>query len=141
MTEFTPVSGLVGGALIGLSSAGLMLAGGRIAGISGIFARVLAPVAGEWLWRSTFLLGLVLGAGLAMRWVASAQAFEITHSPALLLAGGFLVGFGTQLGSGCTSGHGVCGISRMSRRSLVAVPVFIVSGMVVVWIMRLLGGV
>jgi uncharacterized membrane protein YedE/YeeE len=141
MTEFTPLSGLWGGVLIGLGSVGLLLGLGRIAGISGIFGHAVLPVRGDWGWRAAFLLGLLLGAALAILWVPSAADFEITRSPAVLAAGGLLVGFGTQLGSGCTSGHGVCGLARMSRRSLVAVPVFMATAAATVGVARhLLGG-
>lgn len=140
IVDFTPVSGLIGGLLIGLASAGLALATGKIAGISGIFGRTLLPSPGDWAWRSFFLIGLIAGAAVAIQRVGSAAAFEITDSPFLLIGGGLLVGFGTQLGSGCTSGHGVCGLGRLSRRSFVAVPAFIGSGMTTVVVMRWLGG-
>lgn len=140
MTEFTPVSGLIGGALIGLASAILALAIGRIAGISGIFARTLQPIPGDWGWRFTFVLGLVLGGMATMRWVPGAAAFTITESPLLLISAGLLVGFGTRLGNGCTSGHGVCGVARLSRRSLVATPVFMVAAILTVFVTRHLQG-
>ncbi len=136
-TEFTPLSGLLGGALIGLASAALALALGRIAGISGILAGVLQPATPDWSWRTLFSLGLVLGAFLTIRLFDGAAPYAITNSPWLLGLGGLLVGFGTRLGSGCTSGHGVCGLSRGSRRSLVAVPVFMISGAATVALMRL----
>jgi uncharacterized membrane protein YedE/YeeE len=136
MTEFTPVSGLLGGALIGLGSAGIALGLGRIAGISGILGRTLLPERGDWSWRAAFLVGLLLGAGAAIAWIPSAAPFEITASPTVLVVGGLLVGFGTQLGSGCTSGHGVCGLSRLSRRSFVAVPVFMATAALTVLVVR-----
>ncbi len=138
-TEFTPLSGLLGGALIGLASAAVALALGRIAGISGIFAGTLWPTAGDWSWRALFSLGLVLGAFVTIQYVDDAAAYAITPSTSQLVVGGLLVGFGTGLGSGCTSGHGVCGLSRGSRRSLVAVPVFMASGIATVALMRLWG--
>jgi uncharacterized protein len=141
IAEFTPYSGFIGGLSIGLASAVLALASGRIAGISGIVARVLMPIAGDWSWRFTFLVGIILGAAAAMHWVPSAMPFEITDSPVSLIGGGLLVGFGTQLGGGCTSGHGVCGIARMSRRSLVAVPVFMLVAMITAFVAtQILGG-
>jgi uncharacterized protein len=141
-TPFTPIAGLVGGILIGLASAGLLLANGRIAGISGILGRSLfADAPGERSWRIAFLFGLPLGAGLAMWATADAQGFAITERPELLVAGGVLVGVGTQLGSGCTSGHGVCGMARGSRRSLVATVTFMATAACTVFIMRHVIGV
>ena len=138
---FTPLAGIVGGALIGLASAALLLANGRIAGISGILGRSFLPERGDLAWRLAFLAGLPLGAALATRVTADAHGFAITSSPGLLVVGGLLVGIGTQLGSGCTSGHGVCGIARGSRRSIVATLVFMSAGAVTVFVMRhVLGG-
>ena len=125
MTEFTPLAGLVGGVLIGLASAGLLLADGKIAGVSGILGRSLFPASGDLGWRLAFLAGLPLGAALVARASADAAGFAITSNPALLVAGGLLVGVGTQVGSGCTSGHGVCGVARGSGRSIVATCTFI----------------
>ena len=136
-TTFTPIAGLVGGALIGLASAVLLLANGRIAGVSGILGRSLFPDApGERGWRFAFLLGLPLGAGLAFAAIGDAQGFAITGRPALLVAGGLLVGFGTQLGSGCTSGHGVCGMARGARRSVVATATFLATAAITVFVIR-----
>jgi uncharacterized membrane protein YedE/YeeE len=133
---------LIGGALIGLASIGLLLFNGRIAGISGIFGGLLGRISADALWKVAFVAGLVAG-GLVLR-VVLPQAFEssvVRSLPALLVAG-FLVGFGTRLGSGCTSGHGVCGLSRFSPRSLVAVLSFIGAGVAVVFIVsRVFGGV
>ncbi len=141
-TTFTPIAGLVGGLLIGLASAGLLLANGRIAGISGILGRSLFPDApGERGWRLAFLAGLPLGAGLAIWATADAQGFAITGRPELLIAGGLLVGVGTQLGSGCTSGHGVCGMARGSRRSVVATAVFMATAAITVFVIRHVLGV
>ena len=136
MTEFTPLAGLAGGALIGLASAGLWLAQGRIAGISGILGGALAAVRNDLAWRCAFLVGLPLGAWVATRIGGDLHGFEITHRPVLLIAGGLLVGFGTQLGSGCTSGHGVCGLARGSRRSLAATLVFMAAGAATVFVAR-----
>jgi hypothetical protein len=133
---FTPFAGLLGGALIGLASALLLLANGRIAGVSGILGRSFFPARGDLAWRLAFLAGLPLGAALATRLAGDAHGFSLTASPALLVAGGLLVGFGTQLGSGCTSGHGVCGIARGSRRSIVATLVFMAAGAVTVFLVR-----
>ena len=140
-TVFTPGAGLVGGALIGLASGLLLLATGRIAGISGILGRCLGAAAGDRSWRIAFLLALPLGAGLATLLDAGARGFTISSDPVVLAAGGALVGFGTQLGNGCTSGHGVCGIARGSRRSIVATITFMGVAAVTVFIARhVLGG-
>jgi hypothetical protein len=133
---FTPGAGLLGGALIGLASAGLLLLCGRIAGVSGILGRSLWPAPGDLAWRLAFLAGLPLGAELVGRLAPATRALEITHSTALLVAGGLLVGYGTQLGSGCTSGHGVCGLARGSPRSLAATAVFMAAGMATVFVTR-----
>lgn len=140
-TPFTPVEGVLGGALIGLAAALLLLADGRVAGISGILARALPPIRGDFAWRLAFLLGLPIGAALVIRASHDVHGFAITASWPLLLGGGALVGFGTALGNGCTSGHGVCGIARGSRRSIAATGAFMASGGITVFVMRhLLGG-
>lgn len=133
---FTPGLGLAGGALIGLASAGLMLANGRIAGVSGILSGSLAPRAGDLAWRLVFLAGLPLGASLAAAVLGDLNGFAITQSWPVLGAGGLLVGFGTTLGSGCTSGHGVCGLARGSKRSLAATCVFMAAGALTVFAVR-----
>jgi uncharacterized membrane protein YedE/YeeE len=138
MTEFTPWSGLAGGALIGLSASLLLGLGGRIAGISGIAAGGLFETGSERGWRLAFIAGLLL-AGLGVWWLAPAAIGPSPRSLPALAAAGLLVGFGTRLGNGCTSGHGVCGISRASGRSLLATAVFIGSGMLTVALLRLWG--
>jgi len=140
MHNFTPIASLLGGMLIGLSASAILLPNGRIAGISGIMAGVLKPVRGDALWRSCFLGGLFAG-GLLLR-VILPQAFDfgIVRPLPMLIIAGLLVGFGTRLGSGCTSGHGVCGISRLSPRSLVATITFIATGALVVLILNHLMG-
>lgn len=120
-----------GGVLIGLSAGLLMLANGRIAGISGIFAGLLGAPPASWKEDSLFLAGLPLGA-LGFRVFAGAIPFTLSASPALLVAGGLLVGFGTRLGSGCTSGHAVCGMARLSKRSIVATLLFMGAAMATV---------
>jgi uncharacterized protein len=135
---FTPISALIGGGFIGLAAALLWLALGRIAGISGILGRALggAASATERAWRILFLLGLPVGAWLAVR---AGWATPPGVPPAnLLLAaiGGVLVGFGTRLGSGCTSGHGICGLARLSPRSLAATMIFMAAGMASVFLLR-----
>jgi uncharacterized membrane protein YedE/YeeE len=140
-TPFTPLEGLLGGALIGLAAALLLFTDGRVAGISGILARVLVPVRGDFAWRAAFLLGLPLGATLVIRATHDLHGFAITASWPTLLLGGLLVGFGTALGSGCTSGHGVCGIARGSRRSIAATAVFMAAGVATTFVLRhVLGG-
>lgn len=134
--SFTPGAGLVGGLLIGLASAALLLALGRIAGISGILGRSFAAAAGDRAWRIAFLIGLPLGAWLATHATSDAMSFAITSNRLQLAAAGLLVGFGTQLGNGCTSGHGVCGIARGSRRSLVATATFMLTGALTVYALR-----
>lgn len=136
MESFTPVSGLAGGLLIG-AAATLLLAGiGRIAGVSGIAGGLLRRSPGDAAWRVLFLLGLVSGGGLYA--LASGAPFPIrvdVGAPLLIVAGA-LVGFGTRLGSGCTSGHGVCGIARLSARSITATVTFIGVAMATTFILR-----
>lgn len=135
-----PLEGFVGGILIGLAAALMLLGSGRIAGISGIAARAFAlsksnlPVSAAWI----FLIGLLLGAFLIHTFVAPVQS-TFPRSTALLAAGGLIVGFGTRMGSGCTSGHGVCGMSRLSPRSLFATATFIASGMITVALANMFG--
>ena len=136
MEHFTPASALLGGVLIGLSAVLLMLTDGRIAGISGITAGVLAPRRGETGWRIAFIVGLI-GAPLVLQAVAGPVApISITSSLPLLIGAGLLVGIGTRLGSGCTSGHGVCGLARFSPRSAAAVVTFLLTAMLTVYLMR-----
>ena len=136
MGNFTPVSAAVGGALIGLAATLLMLLTGRIAGISGIFGGLLAPGANDRGWRLAFIAGLILAplaSGLAGYPMAPPQ---LPESWGVIIVAGLLVGFGTRLGSGCTSGHGICGISRRSARSLVATALFVATAMAVVAVSR-----
>jgi len=133
--HFTPWASLSGGILIGLATALLLLANGRVAGVSGILGGLLRPARGDVAWRVAFVLGLFVApiVWLAMRAMPPAQ---IDHSPALLAIGGLLVGVGTRFGSGCTSGHGVCGIARLSPRSLLATACFMAAGFVTVFVVR-----
>jgi uncharacterized protein len=135
MHELTPVSSLLGGVLIGASASFFLYTHGRIAGISGLWAGILRSAPDRRI-RIAFIAGLVLS-GLVFR-LAYPAAFATTWSASLPMAGlaGLLVGFGTQLGSGCTSGHGVCGISRLSGRSLVATCVFVFTGFATVYVVR-----
>lgn len=130
----------LGGVLIGLASALLMLFNGRIAGISGIFRGVLVPQRGDLLWRGLFVLGLLAGGVVMFQLQPELFPTKFESSVPMTLGAGLLVGFGTRLGSGCTSGHGVCGLSRFSPRSLVSTLTFIATGAVVVFIMRHLLG-
>lgn len=136
MTHFTPYTALGGGLLIGAAAVLLLYLNGRIAGISGIVNGALVHQAGDTAWRVAFVVGLI-GGGAAFWWLtphafAPRQGFPV---PALLVAG-FLVGFGTRLGSGCTSGHGVCGLGRRSLRSAMATLVFVGCGMLTVYLTR-----
>lgn len=133
--HFTPLASLGGGILIGLAAAFLLLANGRIAGVSGIAGGLLRPARGDIGWRLAFLLGLVC-APLTWLVFGAMPPAQIDHSPALLTVAGLLVGIGTRYGSGCTSGHGVCGISRLSPRSLAATGCFVLAGFVTVFVMR-----
>ncbi|HEY0146257.1 MAG TPA: YeeE/YedE family protein [Methylovirgula sp.] len=140
MTSFTPLSGLLGGVLIGLSASLLMSFNGRIAGISGILGELLAFRRGAIGWRLAFIAGLVT-APLLYRSFSGALPFTITPSVPVLIVGGLLVGIGTRMGSGCTSGHGVCGLARFSKRSLAATLIFMAAGIATVFVARhLIGG-
>jgi hypothetical protein len=118
-----------------------LLAEGRIAGVSGILGRSFFPASGDLGWRLAFLAGLPIGAWVTGLVAPTTTALAITHSKALLVAGGLLVGLGTQIGSGCTSGHGICGIGRGSPRSIAATAIFMATGIATVFVVRhLLGG-
>lgn len=132
-THFTPWASLAGGILIGVAAAMLVLLNGRIAGISSIVGGLLAPRRGDVAWRVAFVAGL-LAAPLVM--VLYTQAPRIDAGVGTLVAAGLLVGLGTSYGSGCTSGHGVCGLSRLSLRSLVATLAFMAAGMATVFLAR-----
>lgn len=141
MEHFTPVASLVGGMLIGLSASVLLLFDGKIAGISGIVGGLLRPAKHDTLWRAVFIIGLLTG-GLLSRLFAP-QVFDIgiSRSAGALILAGLFVGCGTRLGNGCTSGHGVCGLSRFSPRSLIATLTFIATGAITVYIINhLVGG-
>ena len=133
--SFTPWPALAGGALIGLAAALLLLLNGRVAGISGVLGGLLKPVKGDIAWRAAFVLGLV-GAPLAYLLFARLPVPRIDASYAALIAAGLLVGVGTRYGSGCTSGHGVCGLARLSPRSLAATACFMASGFATVFVIR-----
>ena len=139
IVDFTPVSALVGGALIGLAATLLMALLGRVAGISGILNGLLPPPAPDRAWRLAFLLGLLGGTALVT--LLRGEPLPVTSAgwPLLVVAGG-LVGLGTRLGSGCTSGHGVCGLARLSKRSTSSVLVFLVVAMATTFVVRHLAG-
>ncbi|HMM76606.1 MAG TPA: YeeE/YedE family protein [Gammaproteobacteria bacterium] len=138
--NFTPWTALGGGALIGLAAALFVLLNGRIAGISGVLGGVLMPRAGDVAWRLAFVAGLLL-APIAYGLVAPLPAMTIAASYPTLAAAGLLVGIGTRYGAGCTSGHGVCGLSRLSPRSLLATLSFMAAGFATVFVTRHLLGV
>ena len=133
--QFTPFSALSGGALIGLAAAVFILFSGRIAGISGILGGLFRPKTGDIAWRATFLAGL-----LAAPWiflvVAPLPAIRIEADTGTLIIAGLLVGIGTRYGAGCTSGHGVCGLSRLSPRSMIATACFMLAGFATVYSIR-----
>jgi uncharacterized membrane protein YedE/YeeE len=132
---FTPCSSLAGGVLIGVAAALFLLLNGRIAGISGVLGGLLKPVAGDVSWRIAFLVGLV-AAPAVYALFTSVPALRVDAEWGALLLAGVLVGVGTRYGSGCTSGHGVCGLSRRSPRSLVATVAFMFAGFVTVFVIR-----
>jgi uncharacterized protein len=141
MTEFTPVSGLLGGMLVGLSSALMLWGTGRIAGISGIFGGLLTPAQGEVGWRVMFIVGMVLGGLFWPLFTGDRLPVDLQVSWPIMLVAGLLAGFGTRMGSGCTSGHGVCGIGRLAPRSIVATLTFMGSAFLTTYLMRhLIGG-
>jgi len=143
MENFTPIASTIGGALIGLSAAMLLLFSGRIAGISGIVGGLLTrPPKTEVVWRMLFVAGLLAG-GVVMALLQPGMfEMELDRSVWAIAAAGLIVGFGTRLGNGCTSGHGVCGISRFSPRSIAATMTFMLTGAVTVYFVNhLLGGV
>ncbi|MEL6342113.1 MAG: YeeE/YedE family protein [Myxococcota bacterium] len=141
MDSFAPISALIGGAFIGVSASMMLLLNGRIAGISGLLGGLLSQRPSDVNQRGVFLAGLLVG-GLVLGFVMpGAFVMEASRSTGALIVAGLLVGFGTRLGNGCTSGHGVCGISRMSPRALAATGTFMIAGFVTVGLItQLLGG-
>lgn len=142
MTEFTPLASLIGGTLIGLSAALMMLLEGRIAGISGIASRLLPPYRDDALaGRLAFIAGLVAAPFLAGAATGAPVEQTVSSDLALMAAAGLLVGFGSVWGGGCTSGHGVCGLARLSRRSVLATGIFMATGFLTVFLVRhVIGG-
>ncbi|MEX3008117.1 YeeE/YedE family protein [Hoeflea sp. TYP-13] len=140
-TEFTPYLSLAGGILIGISATLLMAFHGRIAGMTGILAGVLPPVSPDWAWRVAFLAGSIL-APMFYLMAGGSIAFSVPVSATALTVGGLIVGVGVTFGSGCTSGHGVCGMARFSVRSIVATAVFMASTAATVFVVRhIVGGI
>jgi uncharacterized membrane protein YedE/YeeE len=137
LVSFTPGSALLGGLLIGVATSMLWLINGRIAGISGIVGGLLQPTPGDVGWRMAFVAGLGLGGLSLATWYPEAFASAVVRPWWVVAVAGLLVGFGTRMGSGCTSGHGVCGLSRFSPRSLVATLTFIATGALTVALTRL----
>jgi len=137
---FTPWSALVGGVLIGIAAAMFALLNGRIAGISGVIGGLLKPAPGDVAWRAAFVVGL-LSAPLVYSLFAVLPELHIAAPSGTLVLAGLVVGIGTRYGSGCTSGHGVCGLSRLSPRSLVATATFMGAGFVTVYVIRHLLGI
>jgi uncharacterized membrane protein YedE/YeeE len=136
MGDFTPYSGFFGGVLIGVAAVMLLLANGRLAGISGIIGGLLAPPFPDAAWRLMFIVGLWLGAVAFMFAKGAPIAVAVQASVPVMAVAGFLVGVGTRMGGGCTSGHGICGIARLSRRSMVATIVFVTTAIATVYVVR-----
>ena len=134
-SAFTPWSAAAGGVVIGIAAALLVLVNGRVAGISGIVGGMLSPRAGDFAWRLAFVAGLIV-APLAYAAIAALPPITIEASYPILIAAGLLVGVGTRFAGGCTSGHGVCGLSRLSPRSLVATLSFMAAGFITVFVVR-----
>ena len=136
--EFTPVASFAGGAMIGLAALVLMLLNGRVMGMSGILSGLLVKRP-DWAWRLAFVIGVIVGPLLFMGLTGAPVERQAVMSGPLLYVAAFLVGLGTAVGSGCTSGHGICGLSRFSLRSLAAVMAFMVSAVITVALIRFVG--
>jgi len=141
IVNFTPLPALIGGLLIGGAGVALLWLNGRMAGISGIFGSVISTDQSGNAWRILFLVGLVIGGFVWALAGGDAGSITVTAGTPELIIAGLLVGFGTQLGSGCTSGHGVCGIGRLSPRGLVSTLIYMFTGAVVIFLMRTMAGV
>jgi len=136
-TTFTPVSAALGGAMIGLATVMLMALRGNVFGATGILAGFLSPLSsGDWAWRAAVIAGMVTGPLIYFAFAGEMPAIEVPVAPWMVMAGGFLVGLGVTFGSGCTSGHGVCGLARAARRSVVATVVFMVATTLTVFLVR-----
>jgi uncharacterized membrane protein YedE/YeeE len=138
--NFTPLSATIGGAMVGAAASIILLTTGRVAGISGVYGGLLKPVAGDVGWRVAFVLGLLLGGVALTLLLPSAFAVAEGRSLGLVALGGLFVGFGTRMGNGCTSGHGICGLTRLSVRSAVAVGTFMATGFASAMLISWFGG-
>lgn len=143
ITEFTPFASLIGGILIGTAAVMLMALRGRVFGATGILAGFMTPAnSSDWAWRALLLAGMVTGPIVYMILTGSMPAVDVPVSRAALIVGGLIVGVGVTFGSGCTSGHGVCGMARLSPRSIIATVTFMVATFITVYIVRhVMGGV
>ena len=142
IVNFTPIESLLGGLIIGLAVAILYLMRGNYAGISGIYFNVISANKNGFFWRLLFIIGLIIGPVILSFFSYKDLGFEMPNTnPIIIIVGGLLVGYGTQLGSGCTSGHGVCGIGRLSIRSIIGTCVFVGAGVLTVLLTRSLGWV
>ena len=140
MTDFTPIQSLIGGMMIGLSAVFLMALHGRVAGMTGILTGIIPPAAPDWPWRAAFLAGAIVAPVIYLA-AGGAIPFEVPVSTAALVIGGLLVGIGVHFGNGCPSGHGICGLARLSPRSLAAVLTFMLTAFVTVFVVRhVIGG-
>lgn len=139
MTDFNPLTATIGGILIGCAASLLLYLNGKIMGISGILARALFFRKHKSLWEFFFIAGIISGAGLMRLLTKDSLTPTITSNSNLIILGGLLVGIGTHLGSGCTSGHGICGIARLSKRSITATILFMLSAMLTVFILKTFG--
>lgn len=135
MTEFTPWASLGGGVLIGIAAILLMALHGRVAGMTGILSGVIPPLGTDWRWRIAFLAGAIVAPPIYLL-LGGTVSFDVPVSTAALIIGGLVVGVGVFFGSGCTSGHGVCGMARLSPRSIVATCVFMIATFITVFITR-----
>ncbi|WP_371377160.1 YeeE/YedE family protein [Thalassotalea aquiviva] len=129
-----PYNALIGGVLLGISALLLLLFNGKIAGISGILTGLISPKQKDILWRFLFVLGMLLGAFIAVNYFGATIVQSFSTPTWLMIIAGFLVGFGTRIGNGCTSGHGICGMGRLSQRSIIATCIFMVVAVVTVYL-------
>lgn len=142
MTDFTPLMSLFGGTLIGLSAVLLMAFHGRIAGMTGILTSLLPPVSSDWGWRAAFIVGAIVAPTMILSLTGQTIDYSSPVPTPWIVIGGLIVGAGVYFGSGCTSGHGVCGMARLSPRSIVATGTFLGTAMITVFVIRhVLGGV
>ena len=140
MTDFTPIQSLIGGMMIGLSAVFLMALHGRVAGMTGILTGIIPPAASDWPWRAAFLAGAIVAPVIYLA-AGGVIPFDVPVSTAALVFGGLLVGIGAHFGNGCPSGHGICGLARLSPRSLAAVLTFVLTAFATVFVVRhVIGG-